>query len=382
MDHVVIRGKAEIYSPIGRRHRARDGFTSSGQPQPPFRDAGNSCASRCASTPSPDHPSCGPPRSSAEELRQGDEGNSPPAGKRSTARASKISEPMHISRYNFAMAEQTMNSWQKSAGASGLCRSSALVVASHPMEGLDRIHGRVEIVLSEHLSSVAGQKPSATTVEPVRNLHELLGVDWPCPLEGGFKESWSDLARHMDGAGLKVGEGHDADSNLAHVVWCAIRHMDPQRVLETGVARGVTSVLALGAMAQSNGGGRLWSIDLPPMMSGWHEQSKVLVDETAWPDWTYIRGSSRRTLVSTCTSMDSIDIFVHDSLHTPQTMKYEFEKAWPFMRTGALLICDDVEGNSAFVDFVDSRATSRNGSPLRRRAKKGCSEWRSSRSTA
>jgi Methyltransferase domain len=262
---------------------------------------------------------------------------------------------MHASRYNFAMAEQTMTAGRNLHERVGYVGRAALVVASHPMEGLDRIRGRVEIVLSEHLSSVAGQKPSATTTEPVRDLHELLGVDWPCPLEGGFTESWSDLARHMDGAGLKVGEGHDADSNLAHVVWCAIRHMDPQRVLETGVARGVTSVLALGAMAQSNGGGRLWSIDLPPMMSGWHEQSKVLVDESAWPDWTYIRGSSRRTLVSTCTSMDSIDIFVHDSLHTPQTMKYELEKAWPFMRSGALLICDDVEGNSAFVDFVTSR---------------------------
>jgi len=52
--------------------------------------------------------------------------------------------------------------------------------------------------------------------------------------------------------------------------------------------------------------------------------------------------------------MKSIDIFIHDSLHTPQTMKYEFEKAWPFVRAGGLLISDDVEGNSAFVDFVTS----------------------------
>ena len=61
--------------------------------------------------------------------------------------------------------------------------------------------------------------------------------------------------RHMASAGLTVGEGHDADANLAHVssgAPCAT--WTPQRVLETGVARGVTSALALGAMAQSNGG--------------------------------------------------------------------------------------------------------------------------------
>jgi hypothetical protein len=263
---------------------------------------------------------------------------------------------MTMGQDEFTMTDHEMTAGRNLRERVHYVGRAALVVASHPMEGLDRVRGRSEIVLCEHLASVAGQKPAATTTEPVRSLHELLGADWPCPLEQGFDEAWDDLARRMGSAGLTVGEGHDADANLAHVVWCAIRHLNPARVLETGVARGVTSVLALGAMAQSDdGSGRLWSIDLPPMMTGWHEQSKVLVDETAWPDWTYIRGSSRRTMGSTCASMGSIDIFIHDSLHTPQTMKYEFEKAWPFMRSGSLLISDDVEGNSAFVDFVTSR---------------------------
>jgi predicted O-methyltransferase YrrM len=253
------------------------------------------------------------------------------------------------------MADETMTSGRNLQERVSYLGRAALVVASHPLEGLDRIRGRMEIVLCEHLPSVTGQKPSATTTEPVRNLHELLGVEWPCSLEQDFNETWSALERNMASMGLRVGKGHDADANLAHVVWCAIRHMDPQRVLETGVARGVTSVLALRALSQSNGGlGRLWSIDLPPMMPGWHEQSKVLVDETAWPDWTYVRGSSRRTMNATCAVMKSIDIFIHDSLHTPQTMKYEFEKAWPYMRAGALLISDDIEDNAAFVDFVKS----------------------------
>ena len=232
---------------------------------------------------------------------------------------------------------------------------AARVIASRPLEGMDRIRGRTEIVLCEHLASVAGRKPIATTAEPVKDLHELLGIEWPCPLDEEFDAAWDDLALQMASAGLTFGDGHDADANLAHVVWCAIRHMEPQRVLETGVARGVTSALALGAMGHSNREvGRLWSIDLPPMEFGWHEQSKVLVDEVACPNWTYVRGSSRRTMTSTCASIGSIDIFIHDSLHTPQTMKYEFEKAWPFMRAGGLLISDDVEGNSAFVDFVKS----------------------------
>lgn len=263
--------------------------------------------------------------------------------------------PRSPGRYDLSMADETMVSGRNLQERVSYLGRAALLVASHPLEGFDRIRGRTEIVLCEYLPSVTGQKPSATTTEPVRKLHELLGLEWPCPLERDFEEAWTDLERTMASTSVKVGAGHDADLNLANVVWCAIRHMDPLRVLETGVARGVTSVLALRALSQSNGGqGRLWSIDLPPMMHGWHEQSKVLVDENAWPDWTYVRGSSRRTMASTCAAMKSIDIFIHDSLHTPQTMKYEFEKAWPYMRTGGLLISDDVEDNSAFVDFVQS----------------------------
>ena len=262
---------------------------------------------------------------------------------------------MSVCRY-LAMADEAMRSGSTLQERARYVGRAARVVASRPLEGMDRIRGRTEIVLSEHLPSVVGQKPSATTAEPVRDLHELLGLEWPCPLDEDFKAAWDDLAQQMAASGLTVGKGHDADANLAHVVWCAIRHMEPQRVLETGVARGVTSALVLGAMAQSNGEvGRLWSIDLPPMMSGWHEQSKLLVDEAAWPNWTYIRGSSRRTMTSTCASIGSIDIFIHDSLHTPQTMKYELNKAWPYIRAGGLLISDDVEGNSAFVDFVEAR---------------------------
>ncbi len=53
--------------------------------------------------------------------------------------------------------------------------------------------------------------------------------------------------------------------------------------------------------------------------------------------------------------MKSIDIFIHDSLHTPQTMKYEFEKAWPHIRSGGLLISDDIGGNSFFASFVKAQ---------------------------
>ena len=70
--------------------------------------------------------------------------------------------------YDLAMADETMKSGRNLQERVGYLGRAAFVVASHPLEGLDRIRGRTEIVLCEHFPSVAGQKPSATTTEPVR----------------------------------------------------------------------------------------------------------------------------------------------------------------------------------------------------------------------
>lgn len=249
----------------------------------------------------------------------------------------------------------TMNTGRSLPERASYLGRALSILASHPWEGVDRLRGRVEIALSEHLPFVAGQQPKATTSEPLEALHSLIGAEWPCTLQEDFADAWMTLERRLAHPGFQVGEGHDADSSLAHVVWCAIRHMRPKRVLETGVARGVTSALILGAMSKPGSvGGHLWSIDLPPVMPGWHAQSKALVDDSLCSSWTYIRGSSRRVMRDTCAEMQTIDVFIHDSLHTRMTMNYEFNLAWTTMHSGSLLISDDVEGNAAFMDFVRS----------------------------
>jgi len=45
-------------------------------------------------------------------------------------------------------------------------------------------------------------------------------------------------------------------------------------------------------------------------------------------------------------------LFIHDSLHTRSNMTWEFETVWPHLRPGGVLIADDVQGQSAFEEFV------------------------------
>jgi predicted O-methyltransferase YrrM len=70
----------------------------------------------------------------------------------------------------------------------------------------------------------------------------------------------------------------------------------------------------------------------------------------------------------------TIDLFVHDSLHTHRNMRREFDTVWPSLRDGAVLLADDVERNGAFGELRQKGPTlwrvvsDRETSPLHGRA--------------
>lgn len=186
--------------------------------------------------------------------------------------------------------------------------------------------------------------------------HELLGLPWPCDELDQFHGVWADIERDLTAQGLAFGrwtygEYSDADPALGAVTWCAVRHLRPEKVIETGVARGVTSRLILEAMSR-NGGGHLWSVDLPhPLRPEIHHETASAVPQGCRDNWTYVRGSSRRELPPLVSHLEKVHMFVHDSLHTARNMRFELRTVWPAMDRGGLLLVDDVD-NQAFRDFV------------------------------
>ena len=118
--------------------------------------------------------------------------------------------------------------------------------------------------------------------------------------------------------------------------------------METGVGRGVTSRFILEALARSDQPGHLWSIDLPPIEEPWHSEVGLCVPADLRDSWTYLRGSSRRLLGSLAADLGEIDLFVHDSLHTEDNIRFELETVWPVIRPGGLVIVDDIVDSSFF----------------------------------
>jgi predicted O-methyltransferase YrrM len=191
------------------------------------------------------------------------------------------------------------------------------------------------------------------------SLHSALGAAAPCTAAAECEPIWPRVQETLSSKGVAPGpasySGHnDADPAFIHAIWCLVRHLRATKVIETGVAHGVTSRFVLEGLRR-NGGGRLWSIDLPPQtMSELHDQIGMAVDHDLANAWTYIRGSSRRYLPRLLQAVGMIDLFIHDSQHTEYNMLFEMRTAWQLIRPGGAMVVDDIDLNWAFHRFATS----------------------------
>ena len=191
-----------------------------------------------------------------------------------------------------------------------------------------------------------------------RQLHGLLGAPWPCPEHAAFEAEWAAAKETMAAHGLRVGrqnygDDDDADPGLARTLWCLVHHLEAVNVVETGVAHGLSSRIMLAALARQPQGGRLWSIDLPAMTI--HERRGeigVAVTEQLRGSWEYLEGSSRRHLPGLLSRLGSIDLFVHDSMHSTRNVRWEMMRAWKVLRPGGVALVDDVDFNWGFRQFL------------------------------
>lgn len=149
---------------------------------------------------------------------------------------------------------------------------------------------------------------------------------------------------------------HNADFDLARCCYAACRALGARTVVETGVGYGVTTAFLLQAV-EANGAGELRSIDLPPLERGAEDYAAVLVPPELRARWRLHRGMSRRVLPGVLADTGAIDLFVHDSMHTLENMRFELGWAWRRLAQGGAIVADDIEGNAAFAELADRTAT-------------------------
>jgi Methyltransferase domain len=188
------------------------------------------------------------------------------------------------------------------------------------------------------------------------HLHGLLGAPWPCPEAQQVHALLAEIGALLSAHGLGTGRNtygwySDADLELCSAIWCAVLHGSPEVVVETGVAHGISSRVALEALSK-NDRGHLWSIDLPhPLNHKLHGQTGVAVTNSCRPRWTYLEGASQQLLPPLVANVEKVELFIHDSLHTAKNTLFEMEQAASVMPLGGVMLVDDIRGHNGFAVF-------------------------------
>jgi Methyltransferase domain len=193
----------------------------------------------------------------------------------------------------------------------------------------------------------------------LEHLHVLLGAPWPCRETVRVMALLAEIGALLSAKGLGTGRHtygwySDADVELCSAIWCTVLHNRPDVVIETGVAHGISSRVALEALCENNRG-HLWSIDLPhPLNHKLHGHTGVAVTDSCRTRWTYLEGESRRILPPLVAEVTQAELFIHDSLHTAKNTLFEMEQASSIMPPGGVMLVDDIRGHDGFATFARS----------------------------
>ncbi|MBI3675011.1 MAG: class I SAM-dependent methyltransferase [Proteobacteria bacterium] len=203
----------------------------------------------------------------------------------------------------------------------------------------------------------SGRPPYVCEADPQwqSSLYPLLGAT---PQQGikDFAALWADIVGAVRAGGIDVGPAaysgwNDGDTALVRAIWRVIQATNPARVVETGVGHGFTSRIILEALRRK-GNGKLWSIDRPPLDPETRSKVGIAVGGGFKDRWTLIEDSSRRALPGLLRRLGSIDLFIHDSLHTERNVTFELDHAWRALKTGGVAIIDDIDSNWGYDAFL------------------------------
>jgi hypothetical protein len=127
------------------------------------------------------------------------------------------------------------------------------------------------------------------------------------------------------------------------VGWYAlVRALEPEHVIETGTDKGLGSVVLAAALLR-NGHGRLTTIDLNP-------ESGYLVAGRYAEVTDRVVGDSVETLRR---DSSPVDVFLHDSLHTPEYETAEFEAVRPRLTEAGVVLSDNAHDSDALSQWAE-----------------------------
>jgi predicted O-methyltransferase YrrM len=147
----------------------------------------------------------------------------------------------------------------------------------------------------------------------------------------------------------KVKMGGPGDLNLLYAI---IKYSEAKFIIETGVAYGWSS-LAILAGIENKQGVKLISVDMAYPKANNEAFVGIVVPEYLKSPWKIIHQPDRYGIKRAIKELgEKIDVCHYDSDKSWYGRQYGYELLWSSLRTGGILISDDIEDNMAFADFV------------------------------
>lgn len=132
-------------------------------------------------------------------------------------------------------------------------------------------------------------------------------------------------------------------------IFLAVKSIRPKIVVETGIGSGKSSLSVLSALGE----GKLVSID--PMINYGNPPRHdfgFLVPDQLRQKWKIVQGRSSDVLTDTLLELGTIDIFIHDSDHSYDNVRFELREAYDHIHNGLILV-DNYDWTQAPVEFSE-----------------------------
>lgn len=137
------------------------------------------------------------------------------------------------------------------------------------------------------------------------------------------------------------------------LLYLIILSKKPERVIETGVAYGWSSLAILAAL-DLNKKGNLVSVDMPYPKMDVEDYVGIVVPENFRNRWTLIRRPDRNGILKALSKFDNeIDLCHYDSDKSYTGRKWANHILWKHLAEGGVFISDDIQDNIAFVEFCE-----------------------------
>ncbi|MCB9991005.1 MAG: class I SAM-dependent methyltransferase [Rhodospirillales bacterium] len=140
------------------------------------------------------------------------------------------------------------------------------------------------------------------------------------------------------------------------LLYFLVRYLQPENVIETGVAAGWSSQAMLTALAKNDGDGKLYSSDFPYFR--YEEPEKLVgfvVDESFKSRWRLFIEGDKFNLPAIMKETGAVDLFHYDSDKSYSGRRFAYETVRKKLSDRAVVIFDDIQDNFHFRDFVTAQ---------------------------